>query len=142
MADKKLSQLTSATVLNAADYILLTQSGQSLKIDIQTFLKNLPTRPILLEAAEGPASGALSTVLLTSKVTPAGAPTNYTLAAGTNGLEKVIVCETFTSGTAVVTVTDGKGFSTLTFSAVGDACSLRNVNGYWYVLGNNSVVVA
>lgn len=145
MADKKISQLTSATVLNTGDYLALVQSGQTLKIDASTLFKNIPVRPIVLEAAESVVSGALSTVLLSSKVTPSGSPTAYTLAAGTQGLEKEILCESSTSGTAVVTVTAGNGFTTLTFThatAPGAFVKLKNINSFWYVAGSRNVTVA
>jgi hypothetical protein len=64
------------------------------------------------------------------------------LAAGAHGYKKTIVCETVTSGTAVVTVTGGKGFTTLTFNAIGDTIVLQNIDALWYVVGNNSVTVA
>ena len=57
MADKKISQLNPASVVNAADLMVLVQSGQTLKVDADTFLKNLPTRPVVKEASESPASG-------------------------------------------------------------------------------------
>ena len=142
MADKKISVLTSASTVTPADYLVLVQSGNTLKVDVDTFFKKIPTKLVINEASEAIASGALSTLVLTSKVTPAGAPTNYTLAAGTHGMEKEIVCQTFTSGTAVVSVSAGSGFTTLTFNAVGDYVRLKNVDGFWYVAGNNSVVVA
>ena len=141
MSDSKVSALTSATALNTADYLLLVQSGSSLKLDIETLALKMPSRIIINEASEAPASGALATNKLVSKVTPAGAPTAYTLAAGTHGMEKQIVCAVFTSGTAVVTVTSGAGFTTLTYNAVGDAAHLKNVDGVWYVVGTNSVAV-
>lgn len=142
MADKKISALTSASTVGAGDYMVLVQGGQTFKIDVATFLSKFPQQPIVLDTPESPASGALSTSVVTSKVTPAGAPTAYTLAAGTHGMKKTIACETFTSGTAVVTVTSPKGFTTLTFNAVGDIVKLENISGFWYVVANNSVVVA
>jgi hypothetical protein len=142
MADKKISQLVAATTVNTGDVIPMVQGGQTLKIDASTLFKNIPVRTVVLEAAESVVSGALSTAILTSKVIPSGAPTNYTLASGTHGMEKEIVCETFTSGTAVVAVTNGAGFANLTFDAVGDAIKLKNIGAKWYIMGNNGVVVA
>jgi hypothetical protein len=142
MADKRISELTAATTVNAADAFVLVQSGSTLKVSADVLLSNAPVSVVVKQTAEATASGALSTTLAYSKVTPAGTPTAYTLAAGTHGLRKTIVCETFTSGTAVVTVTDGKGFATLTFDAMGDAVVLQNVAGFWYIVGNNSVAVA
>ena len=121
---------------------MLVQSGATLKLDTATMLAKLPAQAVTVEASEAPASGALSITKAYSKVTPAGAPTAYTLAAGAHGYKKTIVCETVTSGTAVVTVTGGKGFTTLTFNAIGDTIVLQNIDALWYVVGNNSVTVA
>jgi len=60
-------------------------------------------------------------------------------------MTKEIACESSTSGTAVVTVTSGKGFTTLTFthaSAPGAFVGLKNINGFWYVSGSRNVTVA
>jgi hypothetical protein len=150
MADKRISELTAATTVNAADAFVLVQSGSTLKVSADVLLSNAPVSVVVKQTAEAPASGALSTTLAYSKVTPSVTNPAYTLAAGptglaadAHGLYKTIVCETVASaGTAVVTVTGGKGFATLTFSDVGDAVVLRNVDGFWYIVGNNSVAVA
>lgn len=141
MVDTKVSALTAATALNAADYILLTQAGSSLKLSVDNLALKMPTRIIVNETAESPASGALATNKLTSLVTPAGTPTAYTLAAGTHGMEKELACAVFTSGTAVITVTSGYGFSTLTFDEIGEAVKLKNISGVWYIVGNRNVIV-
>ncbi len=143
MADKKISALTAASSTATTDLFVVVQGSATNKIDIDTFFNTIPRRIVITETSEAPASGALSLTKLVSKVTPAGSPTAYTLAAGTHGNEKYIVCETFTSGTAVVTVTSGKHLSTITFSTgVGGACHLKNVDGYWYVVGLSATYVA
>ena len=144
MADQKVSALTSAATLNSGDYLLLVQAGNSLKIDLQTFFQNLPVANRIKEASESPASGALSTAVSVSKIAIAATPIAYTLAAGTHGMQKTIVCSS-TSGstpTSVVTVTSGSGVSTVSFNAVGDSVVLRNIDGSWYVIGSNSVTIA
>lgn len=104
MADTKVSALTPATVVNAGDYLLLVQGAASIKIDIATLMTKLPTRTIVLEVSESPLSGAIATNLLATKVTANG-PTYpaYTLAAGTHGMEKQIVCSSVTNAVKTIT---------------------------------------
>jgi len=131
--------------LTSADLLLLIQGGNSLKVDLSTFLLNLPVRTNILEASETLiTSGVVATNLLVSKVKALTAGAAYTLAAGTHGMEKQIVCHTVevTTPTAVITISSGAGFSTVTFNAQGDSVHLKNVDGLWYILGSNSAVIA
>jgi hypothetical protein len=142
--DAKVSSLTSAATLNSGDYLLLVQAGNSLKVDLQTFFTHIPVKTVITEASESPASGAISTSLKVSKIAIAATPIAYTLAAGTHGMTKTIVCSSTsgTSPTSVITVTSGAGVSTISFNAVGDSVTLSNVDGLWYVTGSNSVTIA
>jgi hypothetical protein len=143
LADKKISELVSATTVNTTDYFPIVQGGTTLKLDFATLLSHLPAPAIELPAQESPASGALSTAIKTSLVTSTTGATNYTLAAGTHGTKKVIAAQTMGgAATAVITVTSGTGFTTLTFNAAGDYVSLENINGFWFISGNTSVVAA
>jgi hypothetical protein len=140
MADSKVSSLTSASSLGAGDYLLLVQGGTSLKIDIQTFIQNLPVAVKSLEASETLAvAGAIATNKLTTKIS--AGTTGFTLAAGTNGMEKFIVTTGATA--AAITVTGGAGFTTATFAAaIGNTVHLKNVDGLWYVQGTRNVTIA
>jgi hypothetical protein len=79
-----------------------------------------------------------------SKIKCLTAGVAYTLAAGTHGMEKYIVCETadVTTPTATLTITSGKGVATVAFNAIGDTVRLKNIDGFWYVVGYNSVTIA
>jgi len=140
----KVSQLTPASTLNLTDLLLLTQAGESIKIDIETMLLNLPSRLIVKETAESVATGVIATNILSTLIQSKTAPAAYTLASGLHGMEKEIVCSAAeaTTPTAVVTVTNGAGFTTITFSAVGQSAKLKNVSGNWYIIGSNGVVIA
>ena len=144
MADLKLSELTYTSSLTSADYLLLTQAGSSVKIDVSAFLKTLPVRPIVVELPETVASGVLSSSTLTSKVTTAVTPVTYTLASSSvHGSTKEIIVGTFvTSGTAILTVTGGTGFTTITFNSALSSVSLKNISGSWRIMSAYSVVVA
>ena len=141
MADTKVSALASTASLNSGDYLLLVQGGSSVKIDVQTLFKNIPVRPVILEATEAPLSGAISTLCLATLLTTAVTHVAYTLAAGTHGMSKEIVVGTFvSSGTAVITVTGASRFATITFNNANSAVILKNYNGNWFILSANNVV--
>jgi hypothetical protein len=135
MADKKISELTAATTVGTADLLVLVQGGNTLKIDVNTFLLNLPTRTVILEAQESlSASGAVATNKLYTEVSSAGSAVNLTLAAGTHGMRKEIVATSLGAGVVTLTVTSGRNFTTITWpaSVAGGWARLVNVNGFWY----------
>lgn len=148
MADKKISALTAATTVNAADVTVLVQSGTTLNVPMSTLFGKIPVNANVIEASESKsANGALSTTLAYSKITSVVTTgVAYTLAAGAHGAYKTIVCSAYTSGTAVVTVSSGANFSTITFAAssaaVGQSCTLQNIDGTWYVVAYRGVTIA
>lgn len=89
-------------------------------------------------------SAAISLDTTVSYFTTAGAET-ATLADGVEGQIKTLICKGYV-GNMVVTVAgagwNSGGSGTITFNAVGDACTLQYVQGSWYCIGNNSVTLA
>jgi len=90
------------------------------------------------------ASAAASLATTTSYFTTAGAET-ATLAAGVEGQIKVFAMR----ATAVDMVITGanagwktSGTGTITFAAVGDACTLQYISSKWFCIGNNGCVFA
>jgi hypothetical protein len=90
------------------------------------------------------ASGAASLSKTTSYFSTAAAET-ATLAAGVEGQIKVFAMVA-TSGDMVITVTNAgwksSGTGTITFDAIGDACTLQYINAKWFCIGNNGCVFA
>ena len=90
------------------------------------------------------ASAAVSLAATTSYFTTAGAET-ATLAAGAEGQIKVFAMVA-TAGNMVITVANAgwqaSGTGTITFDAVGDACTLQYINAKWFCIGNNGCVFA
>jgi hypothetical protein len=90
------------------------------------------------------ASAAASLAVTTSYFTTASAET-ATLAAGVEGQIKVFAMVA-TAGNMVITVTNAgwktSGTGTMTFNAIGDACTLMYINSKWYAIGQNSVTFA
>ena len=68
-----------------------------------------------------------------------------TLAAGADGQIKTLMMAGY-GGNMVITVTNAgwktSGTGTVTFNAIGDACTLQYINSKWYCIGQNSVVFA
>jgi hypothetical protein len=67
------------------------------------------------------------------------------LAAGVNGQIKVFAMFE-QSGNMVITVANAgwktSGSGTITFNAIGEACTLQYVNGKWFCIGNNGAAFA
>ena len=89
-------------------------------------------------------SAAVSLATTVSYFTTSAAET-ATLADGVEGQIKTLICKGY-AGNMVITVASAgwnSGSSgTITFNAVGDACTLQFVQGDWYCIGNNSVSFA
>jgi hypothetical protein len=87
---------------------------------------------------------AASLAFTTSYFTTAAAET-ATLAAGVAGQIKVFAMFA-TAGNMVITVTNAgwktSGTGTMTFTAIGQACTLQYVNNKWFCIGNNGVTFA
>jgi len=87
---------------------------------------------------------AASLAFTTSYFTTVAAET-ATLAAGVAGQIKVFAMFA-DGGDMVITVTNAgwktSGTGTMTFTAIGQACTLQYVNNKWFCIGNNSVTFA
>lgn len=88
------------------------------------------------------ASAAASLAVTTSYFTTAAAET-ATLAAGVEGQIKVFAMRGDT-GDMVITVANPAwgGAGTITFSSVGQACTLQYINSKWFCIGNNGAAFA
>lgn len=86
-------------------------------------------------------AGAVSLLYLTTAITSTGAAQALTLANGTVGQVKVLV-HTVDGGSSVLTPTTKIGFTTITFTAVGDAATLVYTGTGWAIVGINGAVAA
>lgn len=105
---------------------------------------NVPVTGMLtLSGSEDLANlGAANLLVTTSYFTTAAAET-ATLAAGTAGQIKTFMMAGDT-GDMVITVTNPAwgGAGTITFSAVGQGCTLQYITSKWFCIGNNGAVFA
>lgn len=96
--------------------------------------------PIYLPSSEDLASTAAANLSLTTSYFSTAAAETATLAAGYAGQIKVFAMYADT-GDMVITVTNAgwqsSGTGTITFDAIGDACTLQYINAKWFCIGNN-----
>jgi hypothetical protein len=110
---------------------------------ISVFDLNRNRDPIYLPSSEDlAASGAASLTKTTSYFTTSTTET-ATLAAGYAGQVKVLAMFG-DGGDMVITVTNPGwgGSGTITFTAVGQACTLMYINAKWFAIGNNAATFA
>lgn len=87
-------------------------------------------------------AGAVNVTTLCTKLTTTGASQALTLADGTNGQLKVIIHDV-DGGSAVLTPTTKTGFTTITFTAVGESATLMFVTTRgWIIVALNGAVAA
>ena len=89
-------------------------------------------------------SGAISLTDTVSPLSTGGTNGATTLAAPTGNLVKILVFAADGGGDMVTTVTNHGwgGSGTITFSDLGDACTLVYAGSKWYVSGNNGCAFA
>jgi hypothetical protein len=86
-------------------------------------------------------AGAVNITNTFTSLTTTGASQALTLANGSVGEMKVIV-HTVDGGSAVLTPTTKIGFSTITFTAVGDSATLIYTSAGWAIIGSRGVTIA
>lgn len=101
--------------------------------------------PIYLPSSEDLAASAAASLATTASYFSTAAAETATLAAGTAGQIKTFAMFA-DSGDMVITVTNAgwksSGTGTITFDAIGDACTLQYINSKWFCIGNNGCVFA
>jgi hypothetical protein len=98
-------------------------------------------KDVVLSAQSLSGAGAVNTTDAFTSLTTTGASQALTLANGSVGEVKVIV-HTVDGGSAVLTPTTKIGFTTITFTAVGDAATLIYTSAGWAVIGSKGVTIA
>lgn len=86
-------------------------------------------------------AGAVDITNAYTNLTTTGAAQALTLANGTLGEMKVIA-HAVDGGSAVLTPTTKIGFSTITFTAVGDSVMLVYTSAGWAIVGSRGVTIA
>lgn len=134
--------VTGSPILNAGTIYINIPNNISLTGNI-TGGNILSNGRFILNGSEDLApSGAASTGITATYFSTSLSET-ATLAAGTEGQIKTFMMKNY-GGPMVITVTNAAwgGFSTMSFTATGQGCTLQYVAGNWYCIGNNGVTFA
>ena len=86
-------------------------------------------------------AGAVNTTDMMTSLTTTGAAQALTLANGTLGQMKIVV-HTVDGGSAVLTPTTKIGFTTITFTGVGESATLIYTSLGWAIVALNGAVAA
>ena len=98
-------------------------------------------KDVVLSTQSLSGAGAVNVTDAFTSLTTTGAAQALTLANGSVGEVKVIV-HTVDGGSAILTPTTKIGFTTITFTAVGDAATLIYTSAGWAVIGSKGVTIA
>lgn len=101
------------------------------------------TGNLVVNGSEDLADATAASLLTHASYFTTAAAETATLAAGTEGQIKTFMMAGFV-GNMVITVTNPGwgGAGTITFSAVGQGCTLQYVNSKWFCIGNNGAAFA
>jgi hypothetical protein len=110
---------------------------------ISVFDLNRNRDPIYLPSSEDLAASAEASITKTTSYFTTAAPETATLAAGYAGQVKVFAMYG-DGGDMIITVTNPGwgGAGTITFTTVGQACTLMYINAKWFCIGNNGASFA
>lgn len=98
-------------------------------------------KDVVLSAQSLSGAGAVNVTDAFTSLTTTGSAQALTLANGSVGELKVIT-HTVDGGSAVLTPTTKIGFSTITFTAVGDTATLIYTSAGWAIIGSRGVTIA
>lgn len=132
----KLNLLGSPTVTIGTGEVVTANIANNITITGLTLGSTLKGS---VQSLSGP--GAVDVVTTTTRLTTTGADA-LTLADGTNGQYKTIIM-VVDGGNGTLTPTTKTGFSTITFTAVGNAVQLQFLSTYgWMITSNYGCTVA
>ena len=146
MADSKLSELTAATSVAAADTFYLVQSSTSKGVTAANLFADVAT-PIsfsdkvsIADADTVTGPGVVSVATNVTRLTNPGTGGTLTIGAGTEGQLKIIVMDGNSSAVTLTLDDSDLGHDTITFNNAGDTATLIYTNSKWWMIGGTDTV--
>tara|TARA_B100000131_G_scaffold82697_1_gene79672 strand:+ start:3297 stop:3743 length:447 start_codon:yes stop_codon:yes gene_type:complete len=147
MADSKVSDMTAATAVAAADKMYLVQSSASKSVTNAILFGNVATPTVFndkLSIGDHDTITTVGAVSLDTNVTfinDVDAAGNLTLAAGVDGQIKIIIMSS-NSGSHTVTLNAANIAQDISWDATGESATLLYDTGTskWYFIGGSASV--
>ena len=140
MADKIISNLPKTESTTFDDLVLVVdtpaESPTNKKITLANFFNKIPTYLGFSQTPVTFTSGAIDVTTPISFISVTGT-SNFTLAAGSTGQIKILICTVASSAPVGVITPQGSssdGYDTITFNAVGETATLIHTGAGWNVL--------
>ena len=146
MADSKLSELTAATSVAAADTMYVVQGGASKKVTNANVFGSIATPALFADKVSigdhqnVTSAGALSNDYNVHLIVNPSAGGTLTLTAGTEGQLKTIIMTSNTSAVSLLLDDSDLGHDTITFDGAGDTALLIYAGSKWWMLGGTAAV--
>ena len=146
MADSKVSELTAATTVAAADQFYLVQSSTSKKLTAANLFANVAT-PVSFSdkiniagtAQTLTGAGTISTASTITLLNP-GSSGTLDIGYGTEGQIKILIMIANSSAYTLTLEDSQLGHTSIRFDAVGETATLIYTNSKWYCIGGTATV--
>lgn len=146
MADSKLSELTAATSVAAADTMYVVQGGASKKVTNANVFGSIATPALFADKVSigdhinVTSAGVLSNDYNVHLIVNPSAGGTLTLTAGTEGQLKTIIMTSNTSAVTMLLDDSDLGHDTITFDSAGDTALLIFAGSKWWMVGGTATV--
>ena len=132
MADSKLTELTAATSVAAADQLYLVQSSTSKRVTAANVFGAIATPTVF---------GDKVSIGDHQTVTSAASGGTLTMTAGVEGQLKIIIMSSNTSAVTLTLDDSDLGHDTITFNNAGDTTTLIYAGSKWWSIGGSATIV-
>jgi hypothetical protein len=145
MADKKLSELVTATTANPTDLLYLAQSGVAKRLPFATLcesLSNVTVDGTLKVTSEQTMQfpGMISANTTLTKLVSLGASGSLSIESGYEGQIKLVVVTTYTGSGYFILNSGLSGNTTVLFDKIGESAILLYSSNAWHVIGGTATV--
>jgi hypothetical protein len=146
MADSKLSELTAATYVAAADTTYVVQDGVSKKVTNANMFGSIATPALFSDKISIgdhetlTSAGQLSNLVNVHVITNPTASGTLTLTSGIEGQLKTIIMTSNSSAVALLLDDSDLGHDTITFDSAGDTALLIYAGSKWWMVGGTAAV--
>tara|TARA_B100001287_G_scaffold272528_1_gene274355 strand:- start:870 stop:1316 length:447 start_codon:yes stop_codon:yes gene_type:complete len=147
MADSKLTELTAATSVAAADQLYLVQSSTSKRVTAANVFGAIATPTVFGDKVSigdhqtVTSAGVLSNDVNVHIITNPASGGTLTMTAGVEGQLKIIIMSSNTSAVTLTLDDSDLGHDTITFNNAGDTTTLIYAGSKWWSIGGSATIV-